>query len=95
MLEAYSPLGTGTPLANPTICAIAARLGRTTAHVLLRWCVQWGVLVVCKSMHRDRIEDNARIFAFSLSADDMARLDGLAVPDGRRPRSSDVVAAVS
>ena len=44
--------------------------------MLLRWCVQRGV-PVCKSMHRDRIEDNARIFAFSLSADDMARLDGL------------------
>ncbi len=77
VLEAYSPLGTGAHLADPTVGAIAERLDRTAAQVLLRWCVQRGVPVVSKSTHRDRITANARIFDFSLSPEDMAQLDGL------------------
>ena len=76
-LEAYSPLGTGAHLADPTVGATAERLGRTAAQVLLRWCVQRDVPVVSKSTHRDHIEANARIFDFSLSPEDMAQLDGL------------------
>jgi diketogulonate reductase-like aldo/keto reductase len=77
VLEAYSPLGTGAHLRDPTVGAIAHRLDRTPAQVLLRWCVQRGVPVVSKSTHRDRIEENARIFDFSLAPNDMAQLDGL------------------
>jgi len=77
VLEAYSPLGTGAHLRDPTVGAIAQRLDRTPAQVLLRWCVQRGVPVVGKSTHRERIEENARIFDFSLSQEDMAQLDGL------------------
>ena len=76
-LEAYSPLGTGGHLADPVVGAIARRLDRTPAQVLLRWCVQRGVPVVSKSTHRDRIEENARIFDFALSPEDMAELDAL------------------
>jgi diketogulonate reductase-like aldo/keto reductase len=77
VLEAYSPLGTGAHVWDPTVGAIAQRLDRTPAQVLLRWCVQRGVPVVGKSTHRERIEENARIFDFSLSPEDMAQLDGL------------------
>jgi diketogulonate reductase-like aldo/keto reductase len=45
--------------------------------VLLRWCVQREVVVVTKSTHRDRIEENSRIFDFSLSEEEMAALDAL------------------
>ena len=76
-LEAYSPLGTGGHLGDPVVGAIAQRLNRTPAQVLLRWCVQRGVPVVSKSTHRDRIEENARIFDFALSPEDMAELDAL------------------
>ena len=76
-LEAYSPLGTGAHLADPVVGAIAQRLDRTPAQVLLHWCVQRGVPVVSKSTHRDRIEENARIFDFALSPEDMAELDAL------------------
>jgi 2,5-diketo-D-gluconate reductase A len=76
-LEAYSPLGTGRHLANPVVTEIAARAGRTPAQVLLRWCLQHGVPVIPKSTHRDRIEENARIFDFTLSEQDMAALDAL------------------
>jgi 2,5-diketo-D-gluconate reductase A len=76
-LEAYSPLGTGRHLANPQVKSLASRVGRTPAQVLLRWCVQRGLVVIPKSTHRDRIEENAGVFDFTLSAEVMAELDGL------------------
>ena len=45
--------------------------------MLLRWCVQHDLVVLPKSTHRDRIAENAQIFDFTLSADDMAELDAL------------------
>ena len=76
-LEAYSPLGTGRHLSNRVVQHIAEQCGRTPAQVLLRWCVQHGVPVIPKSTHRQRIEENAQVFAFTLSDDDMAQLDAL------------------
>jgi len=75
--EAYSPLGTGRHLGNKKVGAIAARTGRTPAQVLLRWCLQRGVPIIPKSTHRDRIEENAQVFDFTLSDEDMATLDAL------------------
>jgi diketogulonate reductase-like aldo/keto reductase len=77
VVEAYSPLGTGRHLANQAVHRIAARIGRTPAQVLLRWCLQRDVVVISKSTHRERIEENAQIFDFSLSDQDMAALDAL------------------
>jgi diketogulonate reductase-like aldo/keto reductase len=76
-LEAYSPLGTGRNLSDQGVREIAERVGRTPAQVLLRWCVQRDLVVVTKSTHRDRIEENGRIFDFTLSDEDMAALDAL------------------
>jgi diketogulonate reductase-like aldo/keto reductase len=76
-LEAYSPLGTGRHLSSETVTRIGQRLGRTAAQVLLRWCVQRDVPLIPKSTHRDRIAENAQIFDFSLSEEDMAELDAL------------------
>ncbi|MEC3953746.1 aldo/keto reductase [Nocardia sp. CDC153] len=76
-LEAYSPLGTGRLLRDTTVAEIAAAAGRTPAHVLLRWVVQRGIPAISKSVHRNRIEENLRIFDFTLSDEDMARLDAL------------------
>jgi diketogulonate reductase-like aldo/keto reductase len=76
-LEAYSPLGTGRHLGHDTVNELARRLGRTPAQVLLRWCVQRDLPVIPKSTHRERIEENAQIFDFVLSDDDMASLDAL------------------
>lgn len=76
-IEAYSPLGTGRHLGNRTVKRLAARIGRTPAQVLLRWCVQHSLIVIPKSTHRERIEENARIFDFTLSPEDMAELDAL------------------
>jgi diketogulonate reductase-like aldo/keto reductase len=76
-LEAYSPLGTGRHLGNASVAGIAERLGRTPAQVLIRWSLQRGLIVLPKSTHRERIEQNAQVFDFELSADDMATLDRL------------------
>ena len=76
-LEAYSPLGTGRHLGDPTVERIAAGRGRRPAQVLLRWCLQRGAVVIPKSTHRERIEENAQIFDFELSAQDLEALDAL------------------
>ncbi len=76
-VAAYSPLGTGRHLSDPTVAELAQRAGRTPAQVLLRWCLQRGTIVVTKSTHRERIAENAQMFDFELSDADMATLDGL------------------
>jgi diketogulonate reductase-like aldo/keto reductase len=76
-IEAYSPLGTGRHLGDERVGAVARRAGRTPAQVLLRWCVQRDLITIPKSTHRERIEENGRIFDFELSAEDMAALDAL------------------
>jgi 2,5-diketo-D-gluconate reductase A len=76
-LEAYSPLGTGRHLSNATVNRVAQRVGRTPAQVLLRWCLQHDIPVIPKSIHHERIAENAQIFDFTLSDEDMADLDAL------------------
>ncbi len=88
-VEAYSPLTRGQRLDHPTVVAIARAAGRTPAQVLLRWGIQHGFVVLPKSVHRERIAENAAVFDFTLDAAAMSKLDdleeGLAVgwdPDG-------------
>jgi diketogulonate reductase-like aldo/keto reductase len=76
-LEAYSPLGTGRHLSDERVRQLADRVGRTPAQVLLRWCLQRDLVVIPKSTHRERMEENAQIFDFTLSQEDMAELDAL------------------
>jgi diketogulonate reductase-like aldo/keto reductase len=76
-VEAYSPLGTGQHLSDETVSQVAQRAGRTPAQVLLRWCLQRDLLVIPKSAHRERIAENAEIFDFALSDEDMAELGAL------------------
>jgi diketogulonate reductase-like aldo/keto reductase len=76
-VEAYSPLGTGSHLGDRTVAEVAERVGRTPAQVLIRWALQRRLVVLPKSTHRERIEQNAQVFDFELSDEDMAALDGL------------------
>lgn len=76
-VEAYSPLSRAKKLGDPRIAAIARKVGRTDAQVLLRWNLQHGNIVIPKSVHRERIEENIGIFDFALSAADMRALDAL------------------
>jgi diketogulonate reductase-like aldo/keto reductase len=75
--EAYSPLGTGRHLGNKSVTNIAAEAARTPAQVLLRWGLQRGTVVIPKSTHGERIAENAGVFDFTLSVEQMGRLDAL------------------
>lgn len=75
--EAYSPLGTGQDLSDRIVNHVAQRMGRAPAQVLLRWCLQHDLPVIPKSVHRERVAQNAQIFDFVLSDEDMTQLDAL------------------
>ncbi len=77
VVEAYSPLTRGKRLAHPVIRAIAGELGKTAAQVLLRWGVQHGFVVLPKSVREARIAENGSLWDFTLSPDQLARLDAL------------------
>jgi len=81
-LEAWSPLMKGKVVDDPILLAIADKHGKTAAQVSLRWILQHQVIAIPKSVHPDRIAENAGVFDFSLSEEEMARLDGLGA-DGR------------
>jgi diketogulonate reductase-like aldo/keto reductase len=77
VVEAYSPLTKGVRIEHPAVGAIAQRVRRSPAQVLLRWGIQHGTVVLPKSTHRERIAENAALFDFALPADAMAELDAL------------------
>lgn len=80
----YSPLGKGDLLADPAIAAIAAAHARTPAQVVLRWHLQQpGNGCIPRSSNPQSIAENCDLFDFALTAAEMARISGLARPDGR------------
>ena len=81
-IDAYSPLGTGRHLGDERVAEIAQRVGRTPAQVLIRWCLQRETIVLPKSTRRERIAENAQVFDFTLSDEDMAALDALDTTGG-------------
>ncbi len=76
-VEAYSPLTKGEKLGHPLLKRIAAAHGGTPAQVLIRWSLQHGLVVIPKSSRREGIRENAGVFGFDLSPDEMRALDGL------------------
>jgi diketogulonate reductase-like aldo/keto reductase len=76
-LEAYSPITRGRLLGHPTLGSIASAHRRSAAQVLIRWGLQHGVVEIPKSAHRERIRENAEVFDFSLTAEEMGTLDAL------------------
>jgi len=76
-VEAWSPLGRGGVLGDPTIVAIARRAAKTPAQVVLRWHLQRGDIVFPKSVTPDRIRENIDIFDFGLSAAEVEAISAL------------------
>ncbi|WP_068158210.1 aldo/keto reductase [Rhodococcus phenolicus] len=72
--EAWSPLAQGAVLDDPAIAAIAQRIGRSPAQVVLRWHLQLGNIVIPKSVTPARIRENRDIFDFELTDTDMATI---------------------
>ena len=75
--EAWSPIAQGDVLDDPVVTAIAAKLGRTPAQVVLRWHVQRGNIVFPKSVTPERIRENFEIFDFEIEPADLEQIDGL------------------
>lgn len=75
-LEAWAPFGEGRGgmFELPELAAIGARYGKTAAQVILRWHLQRGIVVIPKSTHIERMEENFNVFDFTLSEDDMATI---------------------
>ena len=77
--ESWSPIGgSGDGLrSDPVVAAVAAEVGRTPTQVVLRWHVQTSLVAVPKSADPGRIAENLDVFGFELTAEQMARIDGL------------------
>jgi methylglyoxal/glyoxal reductase len=76
-MEAWSPLMQGQILDNPILKEIAEKYHKSVAQVILRWDLQNGVITIPKSTKEHRIIENANVFDFELSKEDMLRIDGL------------------
>ena len=77
LVEAWSPIGRGATLDDPTVMEIATRIGRTPAQVTLRWHIERGDIIFPKSMREERIRENFAVFDFSLSPQDVAAISSL------------------
>ncbi|UZD47818.1 aldo/keto reductase [Peribacillus frigoritolerans] len=76
-VESWSPLGRGNLLEEPTINHIAKKHGKSSAQVLIRWHLQHDLVVIPKSITPSRIKENAQVFDFSLSLNEMNQIDAL------------------
>jgi len=76
VVEGYSALRGGT-LDHPTIERVAQAHGRSTAQVIVRWHLQHGVVVIPKSVRRERIVANAQVADFELTDEEMSEIDAL------------------
>jgi diketogulonate reductase-like aldo/keto reductase len=76
-LEAWSPLMQGKLLDQPELVKIAQKHGKSVTQIILRWDLQNGVVTIPKSVKEHRIIENADIFNFELTAEDMAAIDDL------------------
>jgi diketogulonate reductase-like aldo/keto reductase len=76
-VEAYSPLGRAKILKTPQLIKIGEKYGKTPAQVILRWHLQNNIIPIPKSSHAERIRENADIFDFELSADELKTISAL------------------
>ncbi|MGE5429735.1 MAG: aldo/keto reductase [Syntrophomonadaceae bacterium] len=76
-LESYSPLARASKLNDSRLKEIAGHYGKTTAQVMIRWALEHKIAVIPKSVHKERIYENADVFDFEISKEDMQLLDSL------------------
>ncbi|APT18367.1 aldo keto reductase family protein [Amylolactobacillus amylotrophicus DSM 20534] len=77
LLEAYSPLGTGKIFTDPTMQKVAAETGKSVAQVAIKWSLAHGFLPLPKSVHEEYIKENANIFDFELTEEQVKTIDAL------------------
>jgi diketogulonate reductase-like aldo/keto reductase len=81
VLQSYRSLRDGKAFDHPVLKKLATARGRTPSQILGRWCVQKGFVYVPKSVKKERMLENARVFDFELSAQEVAELDALTTPE--------------
>lgn len=77
VVEAWSPLGRRDALDNRVLKSIAEKYGKGTAQVCIRWIMQHGILPLPKTVNADRMVQNADVFDFELTAEEMKTIDEL------------------
>lgn len=77
--EAWGPMAEGKHgiFTHPVLTEIGAKYGKTAAQAALRWNVQRGVVIIPKSVHKERMEENLNIWDFRLNDEDMAAIGAL------------------
>lgn len=86
-IECYSPLGSGSVLKDPILEEIARKYNKSVSQVILRWELDQGLIVIPKSTHAERIEQNFDVFSFTLEEDDRQRIDALDDPQNGKTGS--------
>jgi 2,5-diketo-D-gluconate reductase A len=78
-IESWGPFAEGRNdlFSNPTLAQIGAAHGKSIAQVVIRWLIQRDVVVIPKSVRRDRMAENYDVFDFTLTGDQMARIAAL------------------
>ena len=78
-IESWGPFAEGKNglFTNPTLAEIGAAHGKSVAQVALRFLIQNGVVVIPKSTHKERMEENFNVFDFTLTDEEMARIEAL------------------
>ena len=78
-MEAWAPFGEGRGglFENPLLTAMGQKYGKTSAQVMLRWHLQRGVVVIPKSTHKERMQENFDVFDFALNQEDMEAIGNL------------------
>ena len=91
VVEAYSPFGTGTIFRSPEMNAMAQKYGKSIGQLCLRWCLQMDFVSLPKSSNPMRIKENAHIFDFELSKEDMDIISGLEGSCGTAPEPDSIL----
>lgn len=78
-IESWAPFAEGRNnlFGNAVLTALAGKYGKSVAQIILRWLIQKDVVVIPKSVHKERIVENFDIFGFEMSVEDMLKIDAL------------------
>lgn len=77
IVQAYSPLGSGQVLSNPTVLGIAQAHNKSAAQVALRWIIQRGATINTQSTNPEHLLQDIQIFDFHLTSSEMAKLNAI------------------
>ena len=89
--EAWRPLGAGTALTGELMTELSKKYGKTPAQICLRWVLQHGLTPLVKSANPVRMRENLDVYDFTLSAENMAKIDALPRDDAGAEKPEEMV----